>query len=277
MSVMAVGPALDIDGPLPVRPRHSLLETMGVVVSTDATRVLNGVNVYGYPTGCPSLWEPCSDGTYRTKGSESEQLLPRFDSFVVYKPITCSSIGMGDPEDFSGRIAKVLEATLSSGVEEALAAGVDQSSNPFFGDAEVAVLNSGTAVSPGVGLSFLEEAIGATCRKGMIHATPAVIAALQAFPFGDMEMNLETANGTPVVSGMGYQDVDTPWLATPDATEDWIFATGPVEVHLGPLVMTDISETLDRSDNTVTFRAEHYVVSIWDTALQAAVLVDWAT
>lgn len=153
MSVMAVGPALDIDGPLPVRPPHSLLETEGVVVSQDATRVLNGVVLYGYPTGCPSLWEPCSEGTFRTKGETSEQLLPRFDSFVVYKPITCSAMGIGDPEEFSGRASKVLEATLSAGVEEALAAGVDQSSNPFFGDASVDDLTAGVAVSPGVGLS----------------------------------------------------------------------------------------------------------------------------
>ena len=73
------------------------------------------------------------------------------------------------------------------------------------------VLNSGTAVSPGVALSFLEEAIGTTCRTGMIHFTPAVVAALQAFPLGETTTcDLVTANGTPVVSGMGYQDVDTP-------------------------------------------------------------------
>lgn len=278
MSVMAVGPALDLDGPLPVRPRHSLLETPGVVVSEDASRVLNGVVLYGYPTGCPSLWEPCSDGTYRTKSDDSEQLLPRFDSFVVYKPITCSSIGMGDPEDFSARASRVLEATLSAGVEEALAAGVVQSSNPFFGDADVDILASGAAVSPGIALSYLEEAIGSTCRRGMIHSTPAVISALQAFPFGRADdFRLETANGTPVASEMGIQGVDTPFLSEPGEAEDWIFATGPVEVHLGPLVMTDISETLDRSDNTVTFRAERYVVAVWDLALQAAILVDWST
>lgn len=278
MSVMAVGPALDLDGPLPVAPEHSLLETEGVVVDRDATRVLNGVVLYGYPTGCPSLWEPCSDGTFRTKASDSEQPLPRFDSFVVYKPITCSAIGMGDPEDFSARVSRVLEATLSAGVEEALAAGVEQSSNPFFGDANVDVLAGGAAVSPGVGLSYLEQAIGDTCRKGMIHATPAVIAALQAFPIGQEEdLRLVTSNGTPVVSGDGYMGVDTPWLAAPGATEDWIFASGPVEVHLGPLVMTDIRETLDRSNNDVTFRAERYTLAVWDTALQAAVLVDWTS
>ena len=34
---------------------------------------------------------------------------------------------------------------------------------------------------------------------------------------------------------------------------------------------------LDRSDNVLTFRAERYVLAIWDGALQAAVLVDWST
>ena len=41
--------------------------------------------------------------------------------------------------------------------------------------------------------------------------------------------------------------------------------------------MTTAKESIDRSDNVVTFRAEFYVLAIWDTALQAAVLVDWAT
>lgn len=282
----AVGPARSLDGPLPVAPPHSLLRTnlydeggnrTGVVVERDATRVLNGVNVYSYPTGCPSLWEPCSDGTFRTKSSENEWPLPRFDSIVVYQGIECSTISVGgDPEDLFRRVERVLDATLSAGVEEALAAGVAGSDNPFFGDANVDVLNSGTAVSPRVGISFLEEAIGSTCRSGMIHATPAVVAGLLA-PIGPISDALTTANDTPIVSGMGYQDVDTPWLATPDATEDWVFATGPVYVYLGPVAMTTPKQSIDRADNVVTFFAERYVLAVWDTALQAAVLVDWAT
>lgn len=274
----AVGPALAIDGPLPVAPPHSLLETEGVVRERDATRVLNGVNVYGYPEGCASLWEPCSDGTFRTKASDSDWPLPRFDAFVVYKPVTCSTISVGgDPEEFSRRAEVTLEAVLSAGIENALAQGVTTSSNPFFADGNVTVLNAGTAVSPGVGLSFLEEAIGATCRQGMIHATPAVIAGLQAFPLPGEDLRLITANGTPVVSGDGYQGVQGGPLGVPGATEDWIFATGPVHVYLGPLVIYSTKESLDRSDNTLTFRAERYVVAVWDTSLQAAVLVDWAT
>ena len=53
----AVGPAFALDGPPPVAPPHSLLNLEGVVVERDATRVLNGVNVWAYPTGCSELWE----------------------------------------------------------------------------------------------------------------------------------------------------------------------------------------------------------------------------
>lgn len=275
----AVGPAFDLDGPLPVAPRHSLLETPGVVKDRDATRVLNGVNLWGYPKGCPDLWEPCSDGTFRTKAADAEWDLPRFDAFVVYQGITCSTISVGgDPQELFRRIEAVLDATVSSGVERALAEGVTGSSNPFFGDANVDDLTTATAVSPGVALSYLEEAIGTTCRQGMLHLTPAVVAGLQAFPLGgEADLRLETANGTPVVSGMGYQGIDTPWLATPGATEDWAFATGPVAVYLGPIAATTPVQSIDRSDNVVTYFAERYVLAVWDTALQAAVLVDWTT
>lgn len=274
----AVGPALSIDGPLPVPPPHSLLQVPGVVVERDATRVLNGVNLWGYPTGCSELWEPCSDGTFRTKASDSEEPTPRFDSFVVYKPITCSTIsGQDASEELADRAIAVLEATESAGIEEALAIGVDQSSNPFFGDANVDDLTGGTAVSAGVALSMLEDAIGETCRKGMIFATPGTIAALQAFPIGgEAETRLITANGTPVVSADGIIGADTPFLPNPGATESYMFASSPVEVHLGPIVITDLKESLDRSDNTLTFRAERYVLAVFDTSLQAAALVDWA-
>src|SRR5512147_619379 len=102
-TIEAVGPAFSLDGPPPVAPPNSLLNEEGVVVERDATRVLNGVNVWAYPTGCSSLWEPCSDGTYRVKDDESSQPTTRFDSFVVYKPVTCSTIGLRDPEELARR------------------------------------------------------------------------------------------------------------------------------------------------------------------------------
>lgn len=273
-TITAVGPAVALDGPLPVRPPYSLLNTPGVVVEEDATRVLNGVNVWAYPTGCSSLWEPCSDGTFREKAYASEMPVSRFDSFVVYKPVTCSSIGLTG-EELMARAEAALEGTLSAAVERMLAEGLFQSSNPFFGDENVDVLNSGTAVTPAEGFAWAEQALGAECRLGMIHATPAIVAASQ--PLKLMDGPLLTTNGTPVVSGMGYQGIDTPDLSNPTAKQGWMFATGPPRVHLGPIVMTSVRESLDRSDNVFTFRAERYVLAYWDTAVQAAVLVNWST
>ena len=272
----AVGPAVALDGPLPVAPPHSLLMKEGVVVERDATRVLNGANVWAYPTGCSSRWEPCSDGTYRTKASDSEQPTSRFDAFVVYKPVTCSAMGLRDPEELFRRAEAVLDATISASVEAAMAEGTDQSSNPFFGDVNVDDVTTGTAVAPRVGLAMLEEAIGETCRLGMIHLTPAVVSVLQDNALSPVS-TLETANGTPVVSGMGYQGIDTPYLADPGTGEDWAFATGPVRVYLGPVRLDSVKENLDRSDNILTFRAERYVLAIWDGVLQAAALIDWST
>ncbi len=275
-----VGPAEPLDGPPPVAPPHSLLSTEGVVVERDATRVLNGVNVWSYPTGCPSLWEPCLGGTFRIKDDESEMLTTRFDAFVVYKPVTCSAIGFGDDsaQDLFDRAEKVLDATISAGVEAAIAGGVDSSSNPFFGDTNVDILNSGTAVSAKVGQSYLEQAIGDTCRQGMLHFTPAILASLQTWPVTRKDnTELVSVNGTPIVSGMGYQGIDTTALSTPTAVQDWAFATGPVRVYLGPVRLDLVKENLDREINLLTFRAERYVLAVWDTALQAAVLVDWST
>ncbi len=277
----AIGPAVSLDGPLPVAPRHSLLNTPGVVKERDATRVLNGVNVYSYPTGCPSIWEPCSDGTFRTKSADSDWPLPRFDSVVIYQGVECSTISVGgDPEEFFGRIETVLDATLSSGIERMLASGTFESSNPFFGDGNVTKPSGSTALSAGVALSYLEDAIGETCRKGMLHFTPAVVAALQAFPIGDTSEAriLETANGTPVVSGDGYIGVqNTGGLGAANVHQSWSFATGPVEVYLGPVVARSPKEVIDRTHNIVEYFAERYVLAVWDTALQAAVLVDWTT
>src|SRR6187455_577746 len=149
----AVGPALNLDGPLPVEPEYSLLNTLralsqaaegprplSIVESND--RVFNGVNLWGYPVDTPSLWEPCSAGTYRDKESESDWDQPRFDGLIAYFPITCSTI-TASPETFARRVEAALDAKLSFAVEEALAKGVTGSTNPFLADTNLTQLGGG--------------------------------------------------------------------------------------------------------------------------------------
>lgn len=276
MSVVAVGPALDLDGPLPVAPEYSLLSLPGVLVEEGEGPWLMGVNVDAYPVEVPIHWEPCATGTFREKDEGEDAPMPRFDAFGIFIPITCSSISFGSNwEDFAGRAEKVLQATQSFGVEQALAAGVAGSTNPFLGDSNVTVLGGG-ALTPAAGLSWLENAIGATGRGGIIHASPAVAAA---WGFDKLETGevLRTVNGTPIAVGGGYIDVTTDSVNPGDGT-DYAFATGPVQVRLSPVVLVgdNINGTLDTSNNDVTFRAERYALATWDTALQAAVLIDWS-
>lgn len=273
MSITAVGPATTLDGPLPVEPPYSLLNVPGVLVDSGDERYLNGVNLWGYPADTPSTWEPCSDGTFRVKSEESDQPQARFDPFAAYIPIACSALGM--PSGFAQRAEVVLDATLSFAVEDALANGIIGSTNPFFGDGNVTILGGG-AVTPEVGLRWLERAIGQTARRGLIHAPPEIVAAWE-FEALETGAELRTPNGTPVAAGGGYIDAFPVSAGAPASGTAYAWATGPVEVRLAPfqLIPEDISEALDRSVNDVVYRAERYVLATWDGALQAAVLIDW--
>lgn len=275
MSVSAIaGPRLDLNGPRPQAPPHSLLNTPGVVVSEgDDGHWLNGVNVVNYPDQVPLTWNAC-DPVSSTNVKAEGDTGPRdqFDPFVCYLPVTCSSLSYPYLREWS---ETALEAAYSFAVEQALVGSIDAGlgPNPSLGDSNVVKPVGGTAKSPIIALSYLENAIGATGRRGIIHATPAIIAQLNTDTFLDPE-NLITTNGNRVVSGGGYIGAEANGVA-PGAGQDWMFASGLVEVRISSMQIADLVESLDRSDNTITFRAERWVLATWDTSLQAAVLVDW--
>jgi hypothetical protein len=273
MSNLAVGPAYAIDGPLPRPPEYRLLSVPGVLQA--GGREMNGVSVWGYPCDTPSLWDPCfSDGTFGTKLDTSTSPSASFFPFAAYLPFTCSTI-TANPAEFKRRAERVIEATISHAVEQALAHGVQGSSNPYFGDGNLDALGSG-ALDPNYALAYLEDAIGGTGRQGMIHATPGIVSA---WGFEKLKTNgeLRTANGTLVVSGSGYRGAAPASEQAPAAGEDWAFATGPVQVFIEDGPMPTISEFVDREDNTATYRAEKFVVAEWDTCLQAGALISWGS
>lgn len=275
-TLTAVGPRLDLTGPRPVAPPHSLLNTRGVVVD-DGTRPLNGVTLDTYPPGLPVVWDPCSAGTVRVKdSSDGDRPLPTFDAFVIYIPTICSYFSSNGLQEMT---VVALEARQSFGAEYGLAHGVAGMGNPFFGDNNLNQLGA-DGLTPGEGLARLENAIGETGQRGMIHATPAVVTAWTRLALvGDdpssPETNLITMNGNPVVSGGGYIGIHPLGKTASSDGIDWAFATGPVEVRLGPPSVSDVRSSLDRSDNTIEFRAERAILAVWDTVLQDGVLVKW--
>lgn len=292
-TITAIGPAFAVDGPLPVPPAYRLLSVPGVLVA-ESDRILNGVNVWGYPCDLPSGWDPCGPGEEgpsmrfgaiinldpgSTKENESDWNIPRFDSFQLYLPIECYTGHTGDPAEFAARAVKVLDATVSAAVEAALSNGAPVTTNPFFGDVNMAVINGGVSVPVATGLAYLEEAIAATGRQGLIHLTPPAAAALGYSYLQEDGLSLHVLGSrTPVSVGQGYVGAQPVMYGAAAAGQSWIFATGPVRVYMTPteLVAPSVSESLDRSDNTLTYRAETDVVAYWDGCLQVGALVDWS-
>lgn len=281
MSSLEVAGRIPILGPAPRERIHSLLTVPGVLVDGLEERWESGIVYVTFPDVVPGYWEGCSTGTFRTKAEHDPEDIPEgaFTSFIIYVPIECSSLGMGSFEELTERAAAVLRASQAFAIERALAQGVVGLDNPFLGDANLDVLAGGTAVSAGVGLSYLDEYIGASGRQGLIHITPAVADATAAIPTGDEGAlgPVYTAAGTPVAIGAGYQDTEPEGEAAPGDTEDWIFATGPVEVRVQEVVDVpeSIASALDRAMNDVAIIAEKVAIVSWDTALQGGVLVDW--
>jgi hypothetical protein len=277
-----LGPPVYLDGPIPVAPPFSLLNT-ATLVPTDDERFGVGGALWPYPPGLPHAYASCSTGTFRTKADGDGWDLPIFSAVAIYLPITCSSI-TAHAAGFKERAEIALAAKASFGVARELARGGANPLNPFLTDANLTILAGGAAVTPDVGLSYLEDAIGATAQAGMIHATPAVAAAWNGSSGGyGVEQQgsngplRTTANKTLVAVDGGYIGAN-PSLHAPAATgQAWAFATGPVQYRKGEpfTVAESIAQSMDRAQNEVTFIAEQEFLVTWDTALQAAVLIDW--
>ena len=279
MSTM--GPPIYLDGPLPVAPPFGLLSAATIVPSDDRFGV--GGAVWPYPPGLPTTWAACSTGTFRTKADGTGWDLPIFEAFTAYLPITCSTI-TAHSEGFADRARIAFAATESYAVAFELARGHAAPLNPFLCDANLTIL-AAAAVTPDVGLSYLERAIGATGRQGMIHMPPEVAASLNGSGGYGLDIRpassgvlRTTANGTLVAVDGGYIGANPSLHAPAAAGQSWAFATGPVQIRRNGdinVIADNIAQSMDRAQNTVTFRAERDYLVTWDTELQAAVLIDW--
>lgn len=276
MSTTAPAPALDLDAPRPVAPQYGLLSVPGVLAAEERGRWLAGVNTYGYPNADSWTWDPCSTGTFRVKSAESEVGTERFDSFGIGMSFACSAHGL--PRDYVDRLRAAFDAKLSFMVERAVSQGSEVDSNGFLGDANVTLPAGGAAVTPAVGLAWLENAIGLTGLRGIIHAPSPVVSA---WGYDDLRVagdHLETANGTYVAAGGGYIGATATGGSAPASGQSWVFATTGLEVRMTETMILDedIANSLDRSVNDVEIRAERYALATWDPdVLQAAVLIDW--
>ena len=160
-------------------------------------------------------------------------------------------------------------------------------------------LPSGSTAQPLLeGVAQLEAAIATTGRAGLIHLSPSALTRLVHTGSGVVNTTrsgvLQTLLGTTLVPGYGYQtaagvfngSTPVPPVAhtPPTGTQEWMFATGPVEIRRSANIeiipeptAEALWEAIDRTNNLITYEAvRHYVLS-WDACFKAAVKVDRAT
>lgn len=296
-SAIGFGPPARIDGPTPLPPPYGLLQAAaapasGVTIVTDLDarqieRWLNGVAVYPYPSstgGVDVTCDPSSAG--RTPKDDGEAVpLPEFAPMTAYVPETCSSMGIGGEGEqaaFKARAVAVLGAVESGIVAHEFLTGARLGLiNPFLADGQSTFPNGDSVTSVVMGLAYMEAEIARSRRQGIIHLSPQIlIAARDRFVVDDRGGVIRTINGTVVIPDAGYVDGATPLgHAAATGTQEWIYATGPVEVRRSEVfTMPDrVDQALDRETNTITYRVERYYLVDWDTVVQAAVLVDPCT
>lgn len=287
MSTTGIAPRLVLDAPLPRQAPRGLLSSPGAALRLpEVAHWQAGVNFYTYPAAMPDANDPCSTGTFRTKTVPTGVTLPdAFDAFVAYLGNFCSSLGIGGTWDaWRRRTDAAMDARTSWALERQLAWGTFVAGNPYLADADVSLPGGAGAKAAAVALAYLEGFLAERGQAGVIHATPEVVSFLGADNFTPDGPQLRTLSGTPVIVGQGYSDLAGADNLAPAggseaaAGQSWIFASSPIIYREGAVISLPetMGEALDRSDNSVIYRAERDLWVAFDGGPHAAVLADWS-
>lgn len=260
-------------------------------------RWLNGAEVYPYPPGQPSTFDPCnpSGSNEATKDYGSDLEHPEFAALTIYLAETCTSYKVWNQAAFRARAVTAFTAVQGSGIARNLLTGEANGFSPHLADANANCVfpNGDTATNPMNALALLEEEIGLTGQLGLIHCSPGFASAWrERFQVDDRGGVIRTINGNVVIPDPGYSRTPTNagfgsphGRAVSAGTQEWVYATGPIDIRLSEVFVLpeDVSQAVDRGtpdsattgrSNSITYRVERYALTTWDTELQVAVLAD---
>lgn len=145
----------------------------------------------------------------------------------------------------------------------------------------------GAAKSILVALAMLENDLANTLHgvEGMIHMSPGLMLLASStgdvLDFDDVDMVWRTANGTVVVSDPGYLNAPAPTgqAASTPGTNEWIYASGPVEYQAteASLIAETFTETFDFRHNNFTRWMDRTGIVIFDDCPVSAVLAAYGS
>ena len=222
-------------------------------------------------------------GNAGKSGTSSLPQFKEYDPFFIQVTDTRSYFGINGEDRFA--IArKQLEAATQKAVElelwEGLASIGETNGNDFLREESAAsVVNSG-ALAPATALMLLEQAISSSPAgtNGVIHMTRDVASILGSRLIyspadGGKTGKAMTRLGTEVVIGSGYtgagrlSDANT----TASASNKWMFATGPVDVHLSKIEIVNENlgqgATVSTNTNDLTVKAVRAAAVYFDPSI----------
>lgn len=201
--------------------------------------------------------------------------------YLVYDTDACSTFAMQE-RNGRARAERFLNASEHQSIERELWEGTVAQANsyptPYLRKASATVIGS-IAYKPTMALALLEQALGASRTRPVIHAT---ITGAYFLPNVTRDgATWVTKKGTLVVPGAGYTGAGPLGNAnaTPLATETWLYGTGMVDVRRGPVFTTPDTdvEAIDRDVNLAVFRAQRFAVATFDPCLHFAIRMTFAT
>ncbi len=268
---MAIAPrGLLVKGPRCVEPpRYGLLSVVQPFTPTDPHWAAAGIE-----------WEDdlCGDGTETfidscpadgyEKPEEGNLGFCGADPFVAIGSFHCSPVGRPADEAFEIARRRLLawenrqvERTLWTG----LASNGEVTPSFAFGNPDCGIepvdLNAAGVVDPVTAMSLLESALGdEVACGGIIHIPFSMMAYMKAQDqVTEVNGELYSPAGYRVVAGHGYTG-SGPANAAALPGQAWIFATGPMLVARGNVIMVpgSVAEGVNRNINNVTVRAERF-------------------
>jgi hypothetical protein len=215
--------------------------------------------------------------------------------FAIITRYACVTIGMklDEAKDIAIRqnragTQKALEWELWTG---GAATAADHISTRYLSSSDSTdVTPSGGATSVDLGVAMLEQAL-ADCGlgvQGVIHMSRSAATMAAANDVIDWHHDkLMTNLRTPVIAGVGYDPtversdapptqgpIPPPDPIGPAPTTQWMYASGPVAVHLGPSEIINTLPMVNIVTNEITILAGRPAALIYDSCCTFAVNVD---
>jgi hypothetical protein len=204
--------------------------------------------------------------------------------FTAWAGDRCAPFELG--RDWQGRARRQLAASLSFQVAGELWGGAEaqeqSAPNRYLASIDSDVLTAGPTSATDA-LAVLEYALGQCLHgaRGYIHASRHAATYWSQLGLLRREGNqILTYLDTVVIADAGYDGSGPYGQAAVDGSQ-WAYATSTPIVRLGPerlIPDSDIAAALNRSTNTVEYRAERRAAVSWDGCCHLAAELDlgWA-